>query len=1085
MGIKLGRGGSGGAGALAVNNNHIFATTTARNTYFASNPSEVVQDMYISVSGVLQKRVGAAWVDTSAIIKGADGADAQTPIVNYSIDGLSGWTSALNPAIHKYWRWSTNNGIIWTPAVKFAAEEGAGTGDQTSISGITGTKSQFNTSVTDGDFLFAGEALTSANNLSDLASASTARTNLGLGTLATQSGTFSGTSSGTNTGDQTSIVGITGTKAQFDTAVTDGNFLFSGDVTQYTDEMAQDAVGAMVDSTLTYTDGTPLLSRAALTGEATASAGSNSVTLTNSAVIAKVLTGYTSGTGTVAATDTILQAIQKLNGNDAATLTAAQAYADGLVTGLLDLKGGADVSTNPNYPAALKGDTYYVTVAGKIGGASGTLVDVGDMYIASADNAGGTQASVGSSWFVIEHNLVGALFASNNLSDLTSAPTARTNLGLGTLATQSGTFSGTSSGTNTGDQTITLTGAITGSGTGSFATSVAAQTGTGSTFAMQVAPNLTGFVGINNVSAGASLDVGALSYTPGTVSVTGTTVTGTSTEFTKTFKVGDSITTTTGSGSETKEIQTISSDTAITTVAAFAGTNTGASYSSSNTGSQFSILPSGCIRLGNTSGLSSNNVHNTVYKSDTVNVTGSQVFSTIKDQTTYNQNTTASGTINSYSAGIRINATGAGSFGSVRGINAFPTVSGTNTGDINTIQGVLSANTVVAGATGTISNIVGVNVIGTNSSTTNTVTNQWGVSVSPTQAAGTLTNYAGVAVAAKPTAATNSSLLLIGTTVIPTGDFAIYNASTSSNYIEGNTGFGIAPTTSTIVLASKNITGAHYAQAFRTGSVVQSDVTNEARGFISLLGTAATSFNLSNLRHFYAGQGTFGAGSAVTNQYGFHADSNLIGATNNYGFHGNIPAGTGRYNLYMNGTADNYMAGALGIGAFAAAGYNLDVFGTSAKIRVRDSGQAGGLEIYQQSSDGGSRVFAANNNYLAFGTDNTERMRISASGDVTTTGLEYNTSKSVSATSSLTAAAPTKRRTYFTGAAGASFAVTLPSAAVSIDGALITLMSTETRAATTWVSAGATFEGAPSSLTANVPVTFQYHHATRQWFITE
>ena len=41
--------------------------------------------------------------------------------------------------------------------------------------------------------------------------------------------------------------------------------------------------------------------------------------------------------------------------------------------------------------------------------------------------------------------------------------------GLGTLATQSGTFSGSSSGTNTGDQTITLTGDVTGSGTGSFA----------------------------------------------------------------------------------------------------------------------------------------------------------------------------------------------------------------------------------------------------------------------------------------------------------------------------------------------------------------------------------------------------------------------------------------------------------------------------------------------------------------------------------------------------------------------------------------------------------------------------------------
>lgn len=35
--------------------------------------------------------------------------------------------------------------------------------------------------------------------------------------------------SGTNSGDQTSIVGITGTKAQFDTACTDGNFVYSGD----------------------------------------------------------------------------------------------------------------------------------------------------------------------------------------------------------------------------------------------------------------------------------------------------------------------------------------------------------------------------------------------------------------------------------------------------------------------------------------------------------------------------------------------------------------------------------------------------------------------------------------------------------------------------------------------------------------------------------------------------------------------------------------------------------------------------------------------------------------------------------------
>ena len=68
-----------------------------------------------------------------------------------------------------------------------------------------------------------------------------------------------GNTSGTNTGDQSSIVGISGSKSQFDTACSDGNFIYSGDITQYTDEMAQDAVGGMVDTTLTYTDGTPEL----------------------------------------------------------------------------------------------------------------------------------------------------------------------------------------------------------------------------------------------------------------------------------------------------------------------------------------------------------------------------------------------------------------------------------------------------------------------------------------------------------------------------------------------------------------------------------------------------------------------------------------------------------------------------------------------------------------------------------------------------------------------------------------------------------------------------------------------------------
>jgi hypothetical protein len=66
--------------------------------------------------------------------------------------------------------------------------------------------------------------------------------------------------------------------------------------------------------------------------------------------------------------------------------------------------------------------------------------------------------------------------AGRALLDDANAAAQRATLGLGTLATQNGTFSGThsgtTSGTNTGDQTITLTGDVTGSGTGSFAATI-------------------------------------------------------------------------------------------------------------------------------------------------------------------------------------------------------------------------------------------------------------------------------------------------------------------------------------------------------------------------------------------------------------------------------------------------------------------------------------------------------------------------------------------------------------------------------------------------------------------------------------
>ena len=80
--------------------------------------------------------------------------------------------------------------------------------------------------------------------------------------------------------------------------------------------------GTNITGTATAFTASNVTTNANLTGEATSS-GSNAVTLTNSAVIGKVITGYVSGAGAVAATDTLLQAIQKLNGNTAAIVGGA------------------------------------------------------------------------------------------------------------------------------------------------------------------------------------------------------------------------------------------------------------------------------------------------------------------------------------------------------------------------------------------------------------------------------------------------------------------------------------------------------------------------------------------------------------------------------------------------------------------------------------------------------------------------------------------------------------------------------------------------------------------------------------------
>src|SRR4051794_18167404 len=109
-----------------------------------------------------------------------------------------------------------------------------------------------------------------------------------------------------------------------------------------------------------------------------------------------------------AATSAALTAETSARESADAILTAAVAGLTG--ADAVIFKGAIDCSANPKYPAADAGALYRVSVAGKIGGASGTNVEVGDTLLCNTDGtAEGTQAGVGAKWNVIQANVDGAV----------------------------------------------------------------------------------------------------------------------------------------------------------------------------------------------------------------------------------------------------------------------------------------------------------------------------------------------------------------------------------------------------------------------------------------------------------------------------------------------------------------------------------------------------------------------------------------------------------------------------------------------------------------------------------------------------
>lgn len=178
--------------------------------------------------------------------------------------------------------------------------------------------------------------------------------------------------------------------------------------------------------------------------------------MNNSAANGIVL--YTAGTGSIVLldTDTSLAA-----GSDTRipTQKAVKSYVDQINTADFNYAGAQDCSANPNYPTATKGDYWKVSVAGKIGGASGISVSAGDAFICNTTASSGNQATVGTSWDILQANVEQATDSTLGLIQLATVGEAEAKSDAVRAVTPAGlaTFSRKASVDCDGDTSTTLT----------------------------------------------------------------------------------------------------------------------------------------------------------------------------------------------------------------------------------------------------------------------------------------------------------------------------------------------------------------------------------------------------------------------------------------------------------------------------------------------------------------------------------------------------------------------------------------------------------------------------------------------------
>jgi hypothetical protein len=237
------------------------------------------------------------------------------------------------------------------------------------------------------------------------------------------------------------------------------------------------------------------------------------------------------------------------------------------------------------------------------------------------------------------------------------------------------------------------------------------------------------------------------------------------------------------------------------------------------------------------------------------------------------------------------------------------------------------------------------------------------------------TNWVNATIVAGDVPTLNQNTTGTAATVTGAAQTAITSVGTlSALRVDGNFGIGINGLAQTGLRIRKDISGSAYAQGIILDGTIQPSVTSRSDTVWSNPSVAA-SVTLPEIKHFYASSPAIGTGSTITTVTGYSAESNLGNnysgtVTNVYAFAGNIASGTGRWNFFANGTANNYMAGRLGVGLAVTSGAMAQVVNTTAADKafiIRGAASQSGDFLDVQNSGGTSqfKVDASGNLFVA------------------------------------------------------------------------------------------------------------------------